>query len=422
MLFGCVKSHQPAVLLESVEGPQSKSRFSVVGWGASQYLRIKDGKVEGSLSYTTSDPLHSLREMLRKSKRYNFPSRFQGGIIGYVSYDAVKYFEKLRTFRPEAESWPDFEFFSPENLVVYDHLNGKVYIGGDLPTECRSEETRVEFSGPLNESLRDSDYVEGVNKILEYIRQGYTFQTVLSKFYRFQYEGDLLKFYENLRRINPSPYMYYLKFWDREIIGSSPETLFRVESEVVETFPIAGTRPRGRDENEDLRLEQELLESEKERAEHLMLVDLGRNDLGKICKLGTVKVPEFMYVEKYSHVQHIVSRIVGSLHHRFDSFDVLRATFPAGTVSGAPKPMSMNIIEEIEPYKRGPYAGAVGYFSVNGNAEFAISIRTAFANNGIVRLQAGAGIVYDSIPEMEVKEVKQKLAALRVAMGDIKWT
>ncbi|NON63644.1 chorismate-binding protein, partial [Acidianus sp. RZ1] len=244
----------------------------------------------------------------------------------------------------------------------------------------------------------------------------YAFQVVLSRFYRYEIKGDPMSLYVNLRKINPSPYMFYLKFDKRELIGSSPELLYSVQKGVVESYPIAGTRPRGKDQEEDFQLEQDLLSSEKERAEHLMLVDLARNDVGKVCSPGTVKVPDLMYIEKYSHVQHMVSRVVGTLKRNFSTVDVLKSTFPAGTVSGAPKPISMNIIETLEPYKRGPYAGAVGFIS-NSSAEFAIAIRSAFLNDELARIQAGAGIVYDSIPEMEYYETEHKMKALKVAMG-----
>jgi anthranilate synthase component 1 len=214
--------------------------------------------------------------------------------------------------------------------------------------------------------------------------------------------------------------MFYLKFGDRGLIGSSPELLFRLQNGIIETYPIAGTRPRGRDPDEDFSLEKELLASEKERAEHLMLVDLARNDVGKVSVPGTVKVPELMYVEKYSHVQHMVSKVVGTLGKRSQAQDILKAMFPAGTVSGAPKPIAMDIISALEEYRRGPYAGAVGFFSADGSSEFAISIRTAFFNRDIIRIQAGAGIVYDSNPEMEYNETEYKMMALKKIVGEFK--
>jgi anthranilate synthase, component I (EC 4.1.3.27) len=279
-----------------------------------------------------------------------------------------------------------------------------------------SDSGQVKFD-LYDESLGKTEFENSVSDILDYIKRGYAFQVVISRFYRYTFKGNVIHFYNTLRKVNPSPYMFYLKFFDREIIGSSPETLFSVQDGIVETYPIAGSRPRGKAVEEDLELEREMLASEKERAEHLMLVDLARNDIGKVCYMGSVKVPELMYVEKYSHVQHIVSKVVGTLKRNNTSFDVLKATFPAGTVSGAPKPMAMNIIEMLEPYKRGPYAGGVGFFSANGDSEFAITIRSAFVNKDLFRIQAGAGIVYDSIPEMEYNETEHKMRALKVAMG-----
>jgi len=212
--------------------------------------------------------------------------------------------------------------------------------------------------------------------------------------------------------------MYYLKFGDRKLAGASPETLFSLQDGVIEIYPIAGSRPRGKNSEEDFKFEKELVKSEKERAEHLMLVDLARNDAGKVSYYGSVKVPDLMYVEKYSHVQHMVSRVIGTIRKNLNAPDVLKATFPAGTVSGAPKPYAMNVIEDIEPYKRGPYAGAVGFFSSNGDSEFAIAIRSAFFNKDLMRIQAGAGIVYDSVPENEYWETEFKMKALRLAAGD----
>ena len=249
-----------------------------------------------------------------------------------------------------------------------------------------------------------------------YITVGDIFQVVLAKRYDFQLDGDLSIFYEALSEINPSPYMYFLKFGDRRIVGSSPEMLVRVEDRRVETFPIAGTRPHLQDRKENAKLTKELLADPKERAEHTMLVDLARNDVGRVAKYGSVKVPELFAVQQFSHVQHIVSRVVGTLRPEFDSFDAMRAMFPAGTVSGAPKPRAMEIIEELEPVRRGPYAGALGYFSFNGNADFAITIRTLVARGTRCSIQAGAGIVADSDPEKEWYETESKAAGLMKAV------
>lgn len=415
-LFECIEG-RPRALLESVEGPQHKARFSLLAWGSLQYLSVKDGVAKGIVEGTLEDPRETLRTLIRSSKPIKIPGKYTGGPIGYFSYDFIRYFERINVKTQDLEKWPDLEFFIPENIVVYDHINGKVYVEGDHPRGCTQSEPHALFKLE-SQQMNEEEYKQGVSKVLEYIREGYTFQTVISNSYTYSFTGDLMALYRKLREINPSPYMFFIDLGERKLVGSSPETLFRVEAGIIESFPIAGTRPRGKTEQEDLALEQELLASEKERAEHLMLVDLARNDVGRVSKLGTVKVPEFMYIEKYSHVQHIVSRVVGDLEKKLDSVDVLVSTFPAGTVSGAPKPMSMNIIEEIEKYRRGPYAGAVGYFSADGGAEFAISIRTAFANSDRVRIQAGAGIVYDSIPEMEYMEVEHKMAALKRAMKE----
>ncbi|MBP1356972.1 MAG: chorismate-binding protein, partial [Sulfolobus sp.] len=294
----------------------------------------------------------------------------------------------------------------------------KVYGDENYAIKCLKKSSsknglKVSF---YDESLDKEKFEKGVKEILEYIRAGYAFQVVLSRFYRFIYEGNLASFYFRLREANPSPYTYYLKFFDRKIVGTSPELLFRVQNGTVETYPIAGTRPRGRSDEEDRALEIELLNSIKDRAEHLMLLDLARNDLGKVCEAGTVTVPEMFYIEKYSHVQHIVSKVIGKLHKRRNVYDVIKAVFPAGTVSGAPKPFAMNLIEVLEEYKRGPYAGSVGFINFDGNAEFSIAIRTAFANKDLLRIQAGAGIVYDSDPTLEYMETEDKLMALKVAL------
>jgi anthranilate synthase component I len=308
--------------------------------------------------------------------------------------------------------------------IVFDHLSGKTHYF------YRQENRIAEIKKLLNDSagpdqvsfakprsnLDQDEFCERVERAREYIQSGDVFQVVLSKRYRIPFKGSLLQFYRALRKINPSPYMYYLKFGNREIVGSSPEMLARKIGQTAESFPIAGTRPFTADSARNKALAAELLQDEKERAEHVMLVDLARNDLGRVCEYGTVKVPEFMRVQSYSHVQHIVSKVTGQLRENATSFDMFRAVFPAGTVSGAPKVRAMEIIEELEPNARGPYAGAVGYFSANGNADFAITIRTLCAQDGYCYLQAGAGIVADSVPEKEWMESERKTAALFTAM------
>lgn len=308
---------------------------------------------------------------------------------------------------------------------MFDHRQKRAFYY--YSSENRLDEVETLITTSINSEALDYDqpkvnvtkerFEKSIEKAKEYITSGDIFQVVLSKRYDFRFKGDLVAFYRSLREINPSPYMYFLKAGNRKIIGSSPEMLVRVDNRVVETFPIAGTRPCVEDPSENKRLAEELLADPKERAEHVMLVDLARNDVGKIAKFGSVHVPEFMKVHRYSHVQHIVSQVVGDLREDRESYDALRAVFPAGTVSGAPKVRAMEIIEELEPAKRGPYAGAVGYFSYNGNADFAITIRTLFADKDEAHIQVGAGIVADSVPEREWFETDHKAEALIKALN-----
>jgi anthranilate synthase component 1 len=308
--------------------------------------------------------------------------------------------------------------------IVFDHRQRRAYYyyyeESRLPQIQDILKTGSDFESPSftepSVNTSQESYERAVLKTKEYIAQGDIFQAVISKRFDFRFTGDLIDFYNALRRINPSPYMYFYKSGTKQIIGSSPEMLARVENRVVETFPIAGTRPVSEDKVRNRQLARELLADPKERAEHVMLVDLARNDVGKISKFGSVRVPEFMKVKRYSHVQHIVSHVVADLKEDCDSYDALKAVFPAGTVSGAPKVRAMEIIEELEPTKRGPYAGALGYFSYNGNSDFAITIRTLFAHLNRAYIQAGAGIVADSIPEREWFETEQKAGALIKAL------
>jgi anthranilate synthase, component I (EC 4.1.3.27) len=312
-------------------------------------------------------------------------------------------------------NWPVAEFFKPANVVVYDNLLGRAYVRGELLRDAKIEHGDFEVVGRLGATPRES-FISWVERALEDIRNGEVFQVVLSRYEDYQVRGDLMTLYENLADLNPSPYMYYMRFRDRYIIGTSPELLVKVEGNIVETHPIAGTRPRGADAWEDLRLEDELMGSIKDRAEHVMLVDLARNDLGKVCRFGTVRVKELYAVEKYQSVQHLVSRVEGVLEGGYNVVDALFATFPAGTVSGAPKPRAMELIAKYEREARGPYAGALGILSGDGG-EFAIIIRSIMINKDIARIQAGAGIVYDSVPELEFQETEHKLGSLKRVMG-----
>ena len=336
----------------------------------------------------------------------------------------MRYWEKIPEKSSADLGFPDLEMGIFDDGFIFNHQQEQAfyyYRSEDRLPEVENllkqtvESNELAYTQPKVNTKKES-YEKAVEKAKEYIIAGDIFQVVLSKRYQLEIEGSLIPFYQALRRINPSPYMYFYKSGDRQIVGSSPEMLVRVENRIVETFPIAGTKPIADDPIENNKLACDLLADPKECAEHVMLVDLARNDVGKISKYGSVHVAEFMKVHQYSHVQHIVSQVVGELKENLQSYDALRAVFPAGTVSGAPKVRAMEIIDELEPAKRGPYAGAVGYFSYNGNADFAITIRTLFADKNQAYIQAGAGIVADSIPEREWFETDHKAKALMQAL------
>jgi anthranilate synthase component 1 len=384
----------------------------------------RDERLGDEEARKVKDPLSAVQQALRQNSVRDDRFRFVGGAVGYVSYDAVRYWEKLPHETIDCLGFPDVQMGAFDDGIFFDHRQNAAYyysLGEDRYEHVMSLRGDVSEVEPLTFQKPRVDFTKkrfehAVEKAKEYVRQGDIFQVVLSKRFDFTFQGDLIRFYRALREINPSPYMYFFKSGKRQIVGSSPEMLVRVENRAVETFPIAGTRPTSQTPRENERLAQELLADPKERAEHVMLVDLARNDVGKVAEYGSVRVPEFMQVHKYSHVQHIVSRVVGNLRSGCESYDALRAVFPAGTVSGAPKPRAMEIIEELEPVRRGPYAGAVGYFSFNGNADFAITIRTLFADGNRAHVQAGAGIVADSVPEREWFETEQKAQALMKAL------
>ena len=416
-------------MLESAEGPRKLAQYSFIGFSPSKIIRVKDGEYtetsdDGSRTVRTEDPLVPLRRILAENFTTYRGFRFVGGVVGYFSYDAVRYIESLPNHAKDHLKLPDLEFGVYDDGIVFDHLTGQAYYYWYNANRIREIEhllSRRPASSTVvaNEprtNMKREDFVSIVEKAKRYIKAGDIFQVVLSKRFECTFKGDLINFYKSLREINPSPYMYFLKMKERAIVGSSPEMLGRVEGRRAETFPIAGTRPIGENSRENARLESELLNDPKERAEHIMLIDLARNDLGKICQFGTVKVPDFMVVQRYSHVQHIVSRVSGQLRADRDALDTFRAIFPAGTVSGAPKKRAMEIIDELEPSRRGPYAGAVGYFSYNGNADFAITIRTLVANGDQAYIQAGAGIVADSKPNREWFETEHKARALLHAL------
>jgi anthranilate synthase component I len=418
-------------LLESIEGPRKLAQYSFIGFNPAVTIEVKDGvaitrneKTGDENKEATAEPLSVIKRAVSGRASANKDFRFAGGAVGYIGYDAVRYMEKLPRQAADDLGFPDVEMGIFDDGIVFDHKQKRsyyYYYGKNRLGEIEELLKRPADPEPLIASqpkvnMSQRQFENAVERGKEYITAGDIFQVVLSKRLDFQVEGDLVEFYRNLRAINPSPYMYFYKAGKRQIVGSSPEMLARVECGTLETFPIAGTRPATTDTAQNQRLGRELLADPKERAEHVMLVDLARNDVGRVSRFGSVRVPEFMRVNRYSHVQHIVSHVVGDLKEDADCYDALRAVFPAGTVSGAPKVRAMEIIEELEPTRRGPYAGAVGYFSFNGNMDFAITIRTLIADGNQASIQAGAGIVADSVPEREWMETEHKAGALMKAL------
>ena len=422
-----------AYILESVEGPEKLAGYSFVGFEPCLVTRVKNAWAEvwdrvnrRRYTYKTRDPLHLIKGLVETHRcREVFPFRFTGGAVGYLSYDAARYWERLPKKAVDDFKFPDMELAVYNDGLLFDHRKGEVYYYHHGVDRTRMVEELIKAEPqheplslpPLRTNVEKEQFEEIIARSKEYIASGDVFQVVLSRRFEFNFRGSLIHFYKALRKINPSPYMYFLKMGDRQIVGSSPEMLVRVDGGVVETFPIAGTRPRVPDDPaRDLALADELRRDPKECAEHVMLVDLARNDIGRVCEYGSVHVPELMKVYRYSHVQHMVSRVVGKLRRNLSCYDALKAVFPAGTVTGAPKVRAMEIIEEFEPVRRGPYAGAVGYFSFNGNADFAITIRTLVASGRRAYIQAGAGVVADSIPEREWFETEHKASALLKAL------
>ena len=439
-------------LLESIEGGEHVARYSFVGFDPFLMVRSNEGQMSVTeLNGSTrsertleGNPWHGLRDLLDGMRMPEVPGipRFSGGLVGYLSYDLARYIERLPGGPVDDLGLPEAWLMACRTIVIFDHVTRRGKIVANIPSEgstkpfqeavAQVEEAvaalgqnqplaAVEPRGPCTRaSLRFNTsreaYVRAVSIAKEYIRSGDIFQVVLSQRAEAQLPVHPLSVYRSLRAVNPSPYMFYMNFGEAQVAGASPEMLVRVEGDSVTTMPIAGTRRRGRSKDEDARLAQELLEDEKERAEHVMLVDLGRNDLGKVCRYGSVRVPRFMEVERFSHVMHLVSEVTGVLRPGMDATDALMACFPAGTLSGAPKVRAMEIIDELETCRRGPYGGAVGYFGFSGNMDTCITIRTAVMHKGRVYIQAGAGIVFDSDPAREYNECMQKAEALFSAL------
>jgi anthranilate synthase component 1 len=419
-------------LLESVEGGRSLARYSFIGTDPYKIISTS-GKAK-------TDPLPLIQAELGKRKVLPVKDlpRFSGGAVGYLAYEAVNRFEDLPSPEADPLALPESLFMFVDTLLIFDHVTHKIKIVsqvqtvGDIETSYRQATERIEnlvqrLQEPLpnrpprakqaknslsfTSNFTKEKYEAGVRQIKEYIAAGEAIQVVLSQRLASKIHTAPFEIYRALRTINPSPYMFYFDFKTFQIVGASPEMLVRVEDGTVTTRPLAGTRPRGNTPEEDIQLEKELRADEKERAEHIMLVDLGRNDMGRVSEPGTVKVSDLMDVERYSHVMHLVTNVDGKLKKDLTCFDALQACFPAGTVSGAPKIRAMEIIAEFEPEKRGPYAGAAGYLSNSGNMDMAISIRTMVVKDNTVYVQAGGGIVYDSVPEREYQETLNKARA-----------
>ncbi|HEY91330.1 MAG TPA: anthranilate synthase component I [Dehalococcoidia bacterium] len=432
-------------LLESVEGGERMARYSFIGTEPYRVLRTGPGEEYGEI-----DPLVPIQEELEKYKLIPLEGlpRFHGGAVGYLGYDVVRYFEELPAPEADPLGLPEAVLMFTDTLLVFDHLVHKikvvshVYLNGDIEKayagavekiDCLVERLRqpvppiqqaVQSSADKNNSngvtsnMTQEEHEDIVKKVKQYIHDGEIIQAVLSQRLARKITAHPFDIYRSLRAINPSPYMYYLHLDDCYIVGSSPELLVRAEDGMLTYHPLAGTRPRGATEEENAALEAELRADEKERAEHIMLVDLGRNDIGRVSKPGTVQVTQLMDVEHYSHVMHIVSNIVGKLRPELTAYDALRSCFPAGTVSGAPKIRAMEIIAELEPERRGPYAGAVGYFGFSGNMDTAIAIRTMVITGDTAYVQAGGGLVADSVPETEYHETIHKATALLRAIEE----
>jgi anthranilate synthase component I len=443
------QNNDAAFLFESVEGGERWGRYSFLGVSARTHIRIFRQFVEicenGSCNRIPhhSDPLSVLRTFINQFKPAQVSGlpRFWGGMVGYFAYEMVSFFESIPNLLPENK--PLAHFIVPDELLIFDNIRHTLVLvvtsfpekNEDPDHAFHSATARLNFlmarmkqpvpeDDPVNDETNNmlecsgeaDDYQRLVVKVKEYIRAGDVIQTVISKPFTCSSAPDPWILYRTQRFINPSPYLFFLGLGDITLIGSSPETMVRLENRVATLRPIAGTRPRGKTEQEDRSLANELLADEKERAEHLMLVDLGRNDLGRVAKVGSVQVTDLMIVERYSHVMHLVSNICCDLQSGFDALDLFRATFPAGTLSGAPKIRAMEIIAELEQIPRGPYGGAVGYISFHGNMDMAITIRTACIENNLLTVQAGAGIVADSDPEREKQETVNKAKAMQKAL------
>lgn len=426
-------------MLESVEDRTKWGRYTFLGYDPKLEITCIDGEFQaGSVRFHTEDPAEPIRQILAEytSPRFDYLPTFTGGLVGYFSYDYLTYSEpSVRMNVEDSESFKDVDLMLFDKVIAFDHHRQKIILICNMNLEdpqtgynkaCmeleqmkdllihgkKKEEPGGHLLGDVRALFEKERFCEMVRKAQHYIREGDIFQVVLSNRLEAPYEGSLLNTYRILRTLNPSPYMFYFSGTDVEVAGASPETLVKLENGTLHTFPLAGTRPRGQTEEQDLALERDLLSDEKELAEHNMLVDLGRNDLGKISRFGTVEVEKFHVIERYSHVMHIGSTVRGEIREDRDAMDAVNAVLPAGTLSGAPKIRACQIIGELENNKRGIYGGAIGYLDFSGNLDTCIAIRIAYKKNGKVFIRSGAGIVADSIPENEYQECLNKAAAV----------
>jgi len=419
------RNYDYSFLFESLTGPEELSETSIMGFDPEYIVKGyydkmtiegRDGSIE---TIVTNDPLLEIKKIVKKTDDQTY--RYLGGAVGVINYDAIRLWEKIPKRHNTME--PIMEFGIYNDGILFDNKQKKslyFYYDENRVDEIKTSEPIFDDfkMSKISTNLDKDEFSKIVESAKKYIYDGDVFQVVLSRKFSFEAHGDYLKVYQKLRSLNPSPYLYHLKMGKKITIGSSPEMLLRVTNDQVETFPIAGTRKISDDKTKNEKLRQELVSDEKELAEHTMLVDLGRNDIGKVCDYGTVRVNKLMDVKQFSHVQHMVTHVVGKLNKNYDMYDAFKAVFPAGTVSGAPKVRAMEIIDELEPESRGPYAGAVGYFSFNGCCDFAIAIRSIFVDNESGFVQAGAGIVFDSIPDNELKETEHKANAMITALTE----
>jgi anthranilate synthase component 1 len=439
-------------LLESVVGGERFGRYSFIGLGCAERIESRNGRLrrlvrdarggDVCLEETDADPFEYARAWLKRHRAAPVPAalRFGGGLVGYFGYETVRHIEKncLNADKPDPLGTPEALLLVSDELAVVDNVLGKLYIvvyaDAQQPDALRNAKRRLEQllarlstplpSGmfvqkeaaaaqtPLDRTFSEPQFLEAVRRAKEYILAGDVMQVQISQRTSRVFEAPPLELYRALRGVNPSPYMFYFDFGDHHVVGASPEILVRLAGEAVTLRPIAGTRPRGANPEEDARIAEELRADPKERAEHVMLIDLGRNDVGKVARVGSVKVTEVMAVERYSHVMHLVSNVEARIAPGLDALDVLKASFPAGTVTGAPKVRAMQLIDEFEPVKRGIYSGAVGYLGFNGDMDVAIAIRTGIVKDQTLYVQAAAGVVADSVPELEWKETEAKARAL----------